>query len=113
MKAVGDGVRIQSGGPTALIPRLAINATLAPNLARHFSSGDPSAKIPDMEFAHVKLSGDRAGEYVVTEERPDGSLTLVPDTSFAAIRKRLGTEPATLAEFEAEYGPVQPPDGEG
>jgi hypothetical protein len=63
--------------------------------------------------AHVKLSGDRAGEYVVTEERPDGSLTLVPDTSFEAIRKRLGTEPATLAEFEAEYGPVQPPDDEG
>jgi hypothetical protein len=63
--------------------------------------------------AHVKLSGDRAGEYVVTEERPDGSLTLVPDTSFDAIRKRLGTEPATLAEFEAEHGAVQPPDGEG
>jgi hypothetical protein len=66
-----------------------------------------------MEFAHVRLSGDRDGEYVVTEERPDGSLTLVPDTSIEAIRKRLGTEPGTLAEFEAEYGPVQPPDGEG
>lgn len=63
--------------------------------------------------AHVKLSGDRAGDYVVTEERSDGSLTLVPDTSFEAIRRRLGTEPATLAEFEAEYGPVGPPDGEG
>lgn len=70
-------------------------------------------EISGMEFAHVKLSGDRAGEYVVTEERPDGSLTLVPDTSFDAIRKRLGTEPGTLADFEAEYGPVQPPDGEG
>jgi hypothetical protein len=63
-------------------------------------------------LAHVKLSGDRAGEYVVTEERPDGSLTLVP-TAFEAIRTRLGTEPGTLAEFEAEYGPVQPSDGEG
>jgi hypothetical protein len=92
---------------------LPVDATLTPNLARHFQSGDPSAKILGMEFAHVKLSGDLAGEYVVTEERPDGSLTLVPDTSFEAIRKRLGTEPATLAEFEAEYGPVQPPDGEG
>lgn len=68
---------------------------------------------PMESHAHVKLSGDRAGEYVVTEERPDGSLTLVPDTSFGAIRKRLGTEPATLAEFEAEFGSVQPPDGEG
>lgn len=73
-----------------------------------------SAIILGMELhAHVKLSGDRNGEYLITEERPDGSLTLVPDTSFEAIRERLGTEPATLAEFEAEHGPVQPPDGEG
>lgn len=73
-----------------------------------------SAIISGMELhAHVKLSGDRDGEYLITEERPDGSLTLVPDTSFDAIRKRLGTEPGTLAEFEAEYGPVQPSDGEG
>lgn len=64
-------------------------------------------------MAHVKLSGDRDGDYVVTEERSDGSLTLVPDTSFEAIRKRLGTEPATLADFEGEHGPVQPSDGEG
>jgi hypothetical protein len=63
--------------------------------------------------AHVKLTGDRAGEYVVTEERADGSLTLVPDTSFTAIRKRLGTQPGTLADFETEHGAVQPPDGEG
>jgi hypothetical protein len=63
--------------------------------------------------AHVRLSDDRVGEYVVKDERPDGSLTLVPDTSFVAIRERLGTEPGTLAEFEAEYGPVRPPDGEG
>ena len=78
------------------------------------TTGSLSANIVGMELhAHVKLSGDRAGEYVVTEERPDGSLTLVPDTSFEAIRKRLGTEPGTLADFEAEYGPVQSPDGEG
>jgi hypothetical protein len=31
----------------------------------------------------------------------------------AAIRRRHGLDPATLAEFEAEYGPAQPPDGEG
>lgn len=65
-----------------------------------------SASIHRMELhAHVELSDDRVGEYRVTEERPDGSLTLVPDTSFEAIRKRLGTEPATLAEFEAECSP--------
>lgn len=63
--------------------------------------------------AHVRLVADSDGEYIVTEERPDGSLTLVPDTSFEAVRKRLGTKPGTLADFEAEHGPVQPPDGEG
>lgn len=73
-----------------------------------------SAIIHRMELhAHVELSDDRVGEYRVTEEHPDGSLTLVPDTSFEAARKRLGTTPGTLADFEAEYGPVNPPDGEG
>lgn len=65
------------------------------------------------ERAHVKLSGDRTGEYVVTEERPDGSLTLVPDTSADAIFGRLGHRPATLAEFEAEHGVTLPRDAEG
>ena len=63
--------------------------------------------------AHVTLSGDRSGEYVVVEERADGSLVVVPDTSMQAIHRRDGLTPATLGEFEAEYGPVQPPDGEG
>jgi hypothetical protein len=73
-----------------------------------------SATIHNMELhAHVEFSDDRVGEYLVSEERPDGSLTLVPDTSFEAARKRLGTRPGTLADFEAEYGPVNPPDGEG
>jgi hypothetical protein len=63
--------------------------------------------------AHVTLSGDIVGEYVVVAQRQGGELTLVPNTSMAAIRKRHDLEPATLAEFEAEYGPVLPPDGEG
>ena len=29
----------------------------------------------------VTLIGDRSGDYVVVEERPDGSLVIVPDTS--------------------------------
>lgn len=65
------------------------------------------------EHAHVKLSGDRTGDYVVADERPDGSLTLAPDTSAKAILDRLGHEPATLAEFEAEHGVTLPRDGEG
>lgn len=34
-------------------------------------------------------------------------------SSFDEIRRRLDTEPATLADFEAEYGEVREPDGEG
>lgn len=34
------------------------------------------------------------------------------DTSFEAVRKRLGTEPGTWADFEVEYGPIHPPDGD-
>jgi hypothetical protein len=63
--------------------------------------------------AHVTLSGDIDGEYVVVKRGEGGELTLAPDTSIAAIRKRHDLEPATLAEFEAEHGPVLPPDGEG
>ncbi len=70
-----------------------------------------------MEFAHVKLSGDRAGEYVVTEERPDGSLTLVPDTSWKAIKERSGARDASKEEWEnflAEHGSnMRPLDDEG
>ena len=66
---------------------------------------------------HVRLSGDRVGDYVVTEERPDGSLTLVPDTSWKAIQERSGARGATKEEWESfmqEHGPnMLPPDGEG
>jgi hypothetical protein len=63
--------------------------------------------------AHVTLSGDLSGEYVVLEKRDDGSLLVAPDTSADAILRRHDMTPATLEEFEAEYGPIQPPDGEG
>jgi hypothetical protein len=61
----------------------------------------------------VTLTGDRSGEYAVVEERPDGSPVVAPETSMEAIRRRHGLSPATLEEFEGEYGPVQPADGEG
>ncbi len=67
----------------------------------------------EQKLVHVTLSGDIAGEYIVKDERPDGELTLVPNTSAQAILDRLGHTQATLAELEDEYGPVRPPDGEG
>lgn len=66
--------------------------------------------------AHVTLSGDIAGEYVVVDQRPDGELTLAPDKSWKAILARNGEREATTDEFsafEAEYGPFLPSDGEG
>ncbi|HEY7961588.1 MAG TPA: hypothetical protein VID29_06685 [Solirubrobacteraceae bacterium] len=63
--------------------------------------------------AHVTLSGDIVGEYVVVDRNRDGGLILAPDIGIAAIRRRHDLEPATLAEFEEEYGPVLPPDAEG
>lgn len=82
------------------------------------TSGSLSANIAGMELhAHVKLSGDRDGKYVITDERPDGSLTLVPDTSWKAIKERSGAREATKEEWEgfmAEHGShMLPPDGEG
>lgn len=62
---------------------------------------------------HVTITGDRSGDYVVVEERDDGSMVVAPDTSADAILRRLDMTTATIEEFEAEYGPIQPPVGEG
>jgi hypothetical protein len=72
---------------------------------------------PEHPLVHVTLSGGRSGEYVITEERPGGKLTLVPDTSWEARLARHGERHMTLEEFDAfmaEHGPhMGPPDGEG
>jgi hypothetical protein len=53
-----------------------------------------------------------AGDYIVAERHPDGTVVLAPDTSIAAIRKRLGTRPMTSEEFEEHFGEL-PSDAEG
>jgi hypothetical protein len=66
---------------------------------------------------HVTLTGDLNGEYLVDEQLPDGSVVIRPDTSAAAMRRRLGLEQISAEEFEAfiaEHGDqMLPPDGEG
>lgn len=89
-----------------------------PTSVDHSTTDLRFVKIRGMELhPHVQLSGDRVGEYVVTDERPDGSLTLVPDTSWKAIKERSGARDATKEEWEsflAEHGSnMLPPDGEG
>jgi len=68
------------------------------------------------EIAHVRLSGDVEGAFVITEKRPGGELVLAPDTSWKAILERTGSREASgeeIAAFESEHGPFLPPDGEG
>jgi hypothetical protein len=69
------------------------------------------------EPAHVTLSGDIEGDYLVADQGPGGELRLVPEypseqTSIAAIRKRTGTRPLSPAEFDRHFGEL-PRDGEG
>jgi hypothetical protein len=67
--------------------------------------------------AHVTLSGDIAGEYVVEDRRPDGRLLLAPDTSWDAILRRGEGRELTDEEYQAflaKHGPhLLPPDDEG
>jgi hypothetical protein len=65
------------------------------------------------DVARVRLIGDRAGRYVITDERPDGTLVLTPEDSADAMLERHRLDPGTLEEFEAEFGPIAPADGEG
>jgi hypothetical protein len=63
---------------------------------------------------YVQISDGREGPYIVTEERPDGSLVVVPDTSSEAARKPDATNPETRADPTAEQrGESQQPDGDG
>jgi len=63
----------------------------------------------------VTMSGDRNGQFVIEEERPDGSLVLVPVAVWEKEQRtgRRATEqewPDFLAEHRSH---MQPPDGEG
>jgi hypothetical protein len=53
-----------------------------------------------------------AGDYIVTERHPDGTVVLAPDTSIEAIRRRTGTQPLSADEFERHFGHL-PSDTEG
>ena len=67
-------------------------------------------------LGHVTLSGDRAGTYIIEEERPGRRLVIAPITCTSAQPAQIGARDATheeFAAFVAEYGPFLPPDGEG
>jgi hypothetical protein len=66
---------------------------------------------------HIQLTGAVEGRYVIRDRRADGELTIVPDTTWAAMLERSGGRNATPEEWDAfmsEYGPqMLPPDREG
>jgi hypothetical protein len=70
------------------------------------------ATLRGMEPAHVTLSGDLSGEYVVEDRRPDGRVVLRPDLSVRAMLARHGERKLTPDEFEQHFGDL-PTDGEG
>jgi hypothetical protein len=65
-----------------------------------------------VEQAHVTLSGDLSGDYVVEDHLPDGRVLLRPDLSVKAMLARHGERRLTSDEFEQHFGQL-PTDGEG
>jgi hypothetical protein len=69
--------------------------------------------VTEQPIAHVTLAGDRAGAYVVTEERSDGALVVAPDPLAQTLSRPLTGEPATVEQLDAQHGPLLPADDEG
>lgn len=61
---------------------------------------------------HVTLAGDRAGDYLVEEELPDGRLVLRPDPSYPTVAPTFEGRTATAEEFKLLLGGLSS-DGEG
>jgi hypothetical protein len=70
------------------------------------------ATLGGVEPAHVTLSGDLSGNYVVEDHRPDGRVVLRPDLSVKAMLARHGERKLTPEEFEQHFGQL-PTDAEG
>ncbi len=71
------------------------------------------------ESAAVKQVTTRASDlgvpledYIVLEQNPDGTVLLGPDTSWEAMKRRLGGEDVSQEEFDRVFGDL-PTDDEG
>jgi hypothetical protein len=61
---------------------------------------------------HVTLAGDRAGDYLIEQELPDGRLLLRPDPAYPAVMPIFDGRAATIEEFGEILGALSA-DGEG
>jgi hypothetical protein len=103
-------VRFTASGPSAAAGRHRI-LILMPH-PRDLDRSSTHATLVDVEPAHVTLSGDLSGDYVVEDHRPDGRVLLRPDLSVKAMLARHGERRLTPEEFEQHFGQL-PTDGEG
>jgi hypothetical protein len=81
-------------------------------LSTELGSVLPACQTVGMEPAHVRLSGDPSGEYIIEDRRPDGRVLLRPDLSVKAMLSRHGERDLTPEEFEQHFRAL-PTDGEG
>jgi hypothetical protein len=64
------------------------------------------------DAVHVTLAGDRAGDYLVESELPDGRLLLRPDQPYPMMRPEFTGRAASAEEVEQFLGALSV-DGEG
>jgi hypothetical protein len=72
--------------------------------------------VKEQQMAHVTLTGDMTGDYIVSDRRDDGTLVLVPESEVDASLRQHGLRRATPPEFDAfvaQHGPLLPADDEG
>lgn len=98
-----------SGLPDATDRRQALRAIPQPH---DLDRSSTHATLVGVEPAHVTLSGDLSGDYVVEDHRPDGRVVLRPDLSVKAMLASHGERRLTPEQFEQHFGQL-PNDGEG
>jgi len=67
-------------------------------------------------LGHVTLSGDRAGTYILEEERPGRRLVIAPITCTGAQPAQSGARDATTRSSRRSWPSTDPflaPDGQG
>lgn len=72
-----------------------------------FTAAPGTPTIHQMEEQPLKVTlteSELAGDYIVAERAPDGSVQLVRDTSDEAIAARLGLGAADPEDFERHFG---------
>ncbi len=60
--------------------------------------------VNEIRASIVEVTGAVTGRYELQERSEDGTIVLRPDTSAAAIMRRLASEPVSTEEFDSAFG---------